>query len=83
MPMMRPIFIIWFCFTKPVEWAMALGGVLMGRAIATDAATAMPISTVGVPPMPSRAEPIPRHTTARIGTNKAAVAVFEMKLESR
>ena len=47
-PIVRPIFIISFCFTKPVEWAIAFGGVEIGRVIATDAATAIPISTVGV-----------------------------------
>ena len=80
--MMRPIFIISFCFTRPVEWAMAFGGVLIGKLIATDAAMAIPMSTVGVPPMLSSAPPIPLQTTARIGTSNAAVAVFEMKFDS-
>ena len=83
MPITTPIFIISFCLTRPVEWAMAFGGVLIGKAMATDAATAMPMRTVGVPPMLSRDEPMPLHTTARIGTRSAAVAVFEMKLDSR
>ena len=82
-PIIRPIFIISFCFTRPVEWAIAFGGVEIGRVIATDAATAIPISTVGVPPMLSSELPIPLHTTARIGTRSAAVAVFEMKFERR
>ena len=43
-PIVRPIFIISFCFTSPVECAMAFGGVEIGRVIATDAATAMPMS---------------------------------------
>ena len=46
-----------------------------------DAAIAIPISTVGVPPILSRDGPIPLHTTARIGTRRAAVAVFDMKLD--
>ena len=61
---------------------MALGGVLIGRHIAVEAAMAIPISTVGVPPIPARLSPIPLQTTARIGTSKAAVAVLEIKLES-
>ena len=36
-PIVSPIFIISFCFTKPVEWAIALGGVDIGSVIATDA----------------------------------------------
>ena len=61
---------------------MAFGGVEIGRVIATDAATAMPTSTVTVPPMLSSPLPIPLQTTARIGTRRAAVAVLDMKLES-
>ena len=49
--------------------------------MAVEAAMAMPIRTVGVPPIPAKLSPIPLQTTARIGTNKAAVAVLEMKLE--
>ena len=62
---------------------MALGGVEIGKHIAQDAAIAIPTKTMLVPPMPSNLLPIPRHTTARIGTSNAAVAVFEMKLERR
>ena len=60
---------------------MALGGVEMGSVMATDAATAMPMSTVGVPPILLSESPMPLHTTARIGTSSAAVAVLDMKLE--
>ena len=81
-PIVRPIFIISFCSTRPVEWAIALGGVEIGNVIATDAATAIPMSTVGVPPMLLSESPIPLHTTARIGTSNAAVAVFDMKFDS-
>ena len=62
---------------------MAFGGVDIGKHIAVDAAMAIPIRTVLVPPIPPSLSPIPRQTTARIGTNKAAVAVFEMKLERK
>ena len=61
---------------------MAFGGVLMGRHMAVEAAIAIPMSTVGVPPIPDKLSPIPLHTTVRIGTSNAAVAVFEIKLES-
>ena len=61
---------------------MAFGGVDMGRHMALDAAMAMPMSTVDVPPMLLSAGPIPLHTVARMGTRRAAVAVLEMKLES-
>ena len=62
---------------------MAFGGVDIGKHIAVDAAMAIPIRTVLVPPIPPSLSPIPRQTTARMGTNKAAVAVFEMKLERK
>ena len=54
----------------------------MGRHMAVEAAIAIPMSTVGVPPIPDKLSPIPLHTTVRIGTSNAAVAVFEIKLES-
>ena len=62
---------------------MAFGGVDIGKHIAVDAAMAIPMRTVLVPPISPSLSPIPRQTTARIGTNKAAVAVFEIKLESK
>ena len=62
---------------------MAFGGVEIGRHIALDAAKAMPIIIVEVPPMALSLSPIPVHTTARIGTSRAAVAVFEMKFDRK
>jgi hypothetical protein len=62
---------------------MALGGVLMGRHIAHEAAMAIPIRIAEVPPMIFKESPMPWQTTARIGINRAAVAVFEIKLESK
>ena len=59
---------------------MALGGVEMGSDMAHEAATAMPMSTVDVPPMASRRLPMPWQTTVRMGMSNAAVAVLEMKL---
>ena len=75
-----PIFSISFCLTSPVEWAIALGGVLIGRHIAHEAAMAIPIRIAEVPPMIFKESPMPWQTTARIGINRAAVAVFEIKL---
>ena len=60
---------------------MALGGVEIGNDIAQLAETAIPMSTVEVPPMMSSESPIPLQTTERIGISKAAVAVFEMKFD--
>ncbi len=82
-PIVRPTFSISFCFTRPVEKAMALGGVEMGKHIAELAATAIPTSTVTVPPIVARESPMPLQTVARIGTRSAAVAVFEMKFERK
>ncbi len=61
---------------------MAFGGVEIGKHIADDAARAIPIRTVGVPPIAAKRSPIPVHTTARIGTSNAAVAVLEMKFDN-
>ena len=62
-----PIFSISFCLTSPVEWAIALGGVLIGRHIAHEAAMAIPIRIAEVPPMIFKESPMPWQTTARIG----------------
>ena len=80
-PMMIPTFSISFCFTRPVECAMALGGVLIGRHIDTDAVMAMAMSMVVTPPMLSSLSPIPLHTTANTGTRSAVVAVLLMKFD--
>ena len=80
-PMASPIFIICFCVDKPVEWAIAFGGVLIGRHIAMEAEMATPMRITEAPPIPLSDVPIPLHTTANIGTRSAVVAVFEMKFE--
>ena len=77
--MISPIFSMSFCFTSPVEYAMALGGVEIGRHMALDADKAIPMMIVLVPPIEPSKSPIPVHTTASIGTRSAAVAVCEMK----
>ena len=45
-----PTIAIYFCLIISVEYAMALGGVLMGKIIANDADKATLISKVGIPP---------------------------------
>ena len=79
-PTVIPVLSISFCLTRPVEKAIALGGVEMGRHMALDAARAIPMMTVEVPPMAPSLSPIPVQTTARIGTSRAAVAVLLIKL---
>ena len=81
-PTDNPTFNMSFCLIKPVEKAMAFGGVLIGRHIAALAATAMPTRTVTVPPILPRLSPMPLQTTAKIGSKSAAVAVLLMKLLS-
>ena len=61
----------------------AFGGVEIGNDIAVEAATAIPISTVEVPPITLSLSPIPAQTTVRIGMSRAAVAVLEIKLDNR
>ena len=80
--MMIPTLNISLCFTKPVECAIALGGVLIGRHIETEAVIAIAMSMVLTPPMVSSLSPIPLHTTANTGTNSAVVAVLLMKFDS-
>ena len=60
---------------------MALGGVEIGNDIEQLAETAIPMSTVEVPPMMPSESPIPLQSTERLGISKAAVAVFEMKFD--
>lgn len=49
-PTSIPVTNICLVFIRPVEYAMALGGVLIGRDIANDAAIATPTSNVPTPP---------------------------------
>lgn len=79
-PTDSPTFTISFCLIKPVENAIAFGGVLIGKHMAALAAMAMPTRTVTVPPIDPRLSPIPLQTTAKIGSKSAAVAVLLMKL---
>ena len=55
-PTVIPVLSISFCLTSPVEKAIALGGVEMGRHMALDSARAIPMMTVVVPPMAAEPE---------------------------
>jgi hypothetical protein len=77
---MIPTFTISFCSIKPVECAIALGGVLMGRIIDTDEDIATPTIRAEAPPIAAKDSPatgslkIPPATNARMGANKEAAA---------
>ena len=78
--MMIPTFIMSFCVIKPVEWAIALGGVLIGRIIETDDDIATPTISADGPPIDANASPatgselIPLATSPRIGARSDAAA---------
>ena len=82
-PIMRPVFTIYFCFMNPVASARAFGGVEIGRTIATDEQMATPMRRVDTPPKAASWSDIEVPAIARIGTNRAAVAVWLMKLAMR
>lgn len=48
--MVMPVTNICFVLMSPVEYAIAFGGVLIGKDIANDAAIATPIRSVHIPP---------------------------------
>lgn len=68
-----------FCWIIPVACANAFGGVLIGRTIAKEEPIATPISKVETPPIGANCSSIPVPAVPKMGTNKAAVAVCEMK----
>lgn len=72
-----------FCLMNPVASARALGGVEIGRIMATDELIATPISRVPIPPSSASLTPILDPAIARIGINNAAVAVWEIKFAIR
>ena len=89
-PMIIPTFAISFVSTRPVEEAMAFGGVEIGKSIAMDAQTAMKEIIAWVPPRATKeallaaaGSAIPSATTIRIGISRAAVAELEMKFERK
>ena len=68
---------------NPVASARALGGVEIGSTIASDEQIATPMSRVDTPPKASSWSVIEDPAMARIGTNRAAVAVWLMKFAMR
>ena len=69
--MIIPVMNICFVFMRPVEYAIALGGVLIGNDIANDAAMATPTSSVPTPPKSPNASFMPVPTATMIGTINA------------
>ena len=76
--------------TRPVEAAMAFGGVDIGKHIAMEAQTAMKEIMAFVPPaarncalLAADGSAMPSATTIRIGISRAAVAELLMKLERK
>ena len=67
---------------SPVEYAIALGGVLIGSDIANEAAIATPTSSVPMPPYSPSGPSIPLPTATMIGTMSAVAAELEMNCDS-
>ena len=87
-PTIRPILVISFVSTRPVEAAIAFGGVEIGRHIATEAQTATNTERPAWPPNAMNASEFedsmrPLPIAIMIGMRRAAVAELLMKLERR
>ena len=89
-PTMMPTLAMSLVSTRPVEEAMAFGGVEIGKSIAMEAHTAMKLIIALVPPramncalLAASGSAMPAATTMRIGIRRAAVALLEMKLERK
>lgn len=80
-PTMIPTVRMCLTSTMPVLKAIALGGVLTGNIIASDADNVTPKISVNMPPNGSRTLPIPVPTATITGIIRAAVAVLEMMFE--
>ena len=89
-PMTIPTRAISLVSTRPVEEAIAFGGVEIGKSMAMLAQVAMKIIIAWVPPnamneewLAAAGSAMPAATTIRIGISRAAVAEFEMKFERK
>ena len=89
-PMIKPTLSMSFVSTRPVEDAMAFGGVEIGKHMAMDAQTATNEIIALVPPsemnealLAAAGLAIPSAMTIRIGISRAAVAELLMKLERK
>ena len=80
-PTMIPTVRMCLTSTIPVLKAIALGGVLTGNIIASDADNVTPKISVKMPPNGSSTLPIPVPTATITGIIRAAVAVLEMMFE--
>ena len=80
MPMVRPDLAMSEVEMIPVDEAMALGGVEIGKVMANEAAIAVTKRRARIPPTATRVSPIPIPTAQRIGIMRAAVAELEIKL---
>ena len=67
------------CLMNPVACAKAFGGVLIGKTIANEEPIATPINKVATPPNGANCPLIAVPAVPKIGTNNAAVAVWEIK----
>ena len=81
MPMMSPTMSMSRVGTKPVELAMALGGVEIGRVMGREVLTATKSSIDVTPPRTARLSPKAVPTKARMGISRLAAEVLEMKVE--
>ena len=84
-PITPPTLSISLVLMRPVEKAIALGGVEIGISMASDAQVATKITIASVPPKVAKEGLALSHadTAHRMGTSRAAVAELLMKLESR
>ena len=89
-PTMAPILAISFVSTKPVDDAIALGGVEIGNSIAIEAQTAMNEIIACVPPRAANTSAlgapgilIASAITIKIGMSRAAVAELLMKFDRK
>ena len=89
-PMTRPTRAISLVSTRPVEDAIAFGGVEIGKSIAIEAQVAMKIIIAWVPPkamnealLGAEGSARPDATTIRIGISRAAVAELLMKFDRK
>src|SRR5574344_2809123 len=75
-PTLTPILAISFVYTKPVLYAKAFGGVLIGKLIAKEQLKATATNKPCTPPRVSKPTPILTPKAAIIGANKLAEAVL-------
>ena len=80
---MIPTSVISCVFIRPVELAMAFGGVEMGNSMANEVEAATQTNNVVTPPYTARLSAIAVPTTARMGTRRLAAEELAMKLAKK